>query len=69
MMIVTVQWPLLFLLPVTNVFIASLLLCIFHWFQAALEAPRVLNLDNNEQFSGPYGMDYHSLPAIGWNYS
>ncbi|XXG76215.1 hypothetical protein AAC387_Pa08g0617 [Persea americana] len=25
--------------------------------RAALEAPRVLNLDNNEQFSGPYGED------------
>lgn len=25
--------------------------------QAALEAPRILNLNNNKYFSGPYGMD------------
>lgn len=27
-------------------------------FQAALEAPRVLNLTSNKYFSGPYGI-YH----------
>lgn len=30
----------------------------FHlcWFQAALEAPRVLNLNSSKYFSGPYGI-------------
>jgi hypothetical protein len=30
--------------------------------QAALEAPRILNLDNNPYYSGPYGMqdDQHT---------
>ena len=26
--------------------------------QAALEAPRVLNLNNSEHYSGPYGMNH-----------
>ena len=33
------------------------LIWIFENFQAALEAPRVLNLNSNKYFSGPYGMD------------
>ena len=32
------------------------LISIFGKFQAALEAPRVLNMNSNKYFSGPYGM-------------
>jgi len=35
---------------------------VFNNFQAALEAPRVLNLNSNEYFSGPYGMALWFIP-------
>jgi len=31
-------------------------------FQAALEAPRVLNLNSSKYFSGPYGMALWFIP-------